>query len=113
MIDPGPTLHVRPRAHGTVDGVAWYVEQHTNTPTLVITLASGPPAWVFWQGPAPATLTRHTAPAHCASLITQWHAKPMRSAPIPTRDIDFVGNAQGATLPECHDSAMKEIAAPK
>ena len=81
--EPGPTRHVRPRASGIVQGVTWYVEQHSNTPGLVITLSRGAPEPLFWQGPAPATLTQATAPAHCASLIAAWFVKPMPSVAIP------------------------------
>ena len=83
---PSMPRHVQPRASGIVQGVTWYVEQHSDTPGLVITLSRGAPDPVMWQGPAPATLTRATAPAHCASLVAQWHDKPMRSVAIPTRD---------------------------
>lgn len=80
--DPGPVRHVSPRAGGVIDGVAWYVEQHSDTPGLVITLSRGLPEPVWWQGAAPASLTRATAPELCARLITQWAVKPMVSLPI-------------------------------
>ena len=80
--NPGPTLHVTPRASGIIDGVTWYVEQHTGTSTLVITLSRGAPEPLFWQGAAPAGLTREAAPAHCATLITQCLVKPLVSLPI-------------------------------
>ena len=77
--------YVRPRAAGVIDGVRWYVEQHSDAECLVITLTSGKPDPVLWQGPAPTGLTRDTAEAHCAVLIAQWRVKPMVSVPVPGR----------------------------